>query len=85
MTNRSCSVFLDIMKPNDESKTNNSIEAWHLAFARNVEDHPTLNKLIQRLRIDQKNTSILLAQLNAGDYYEQKAKLKTVQDNIKIL
>ncbi len=27
----------------------------------------------------------LLAQLNASVYYEQKAKLKTVQDNIKIL
>ena len=34
--------------------------------------HPTVNKAIERFRIEQKNTDIAIAQLNAGDVYRKK-------------
>jgi hypothetical protein len=39
----------------------------------------------KQLRIELKNSTILLAQLNAGDAYLQRPKLKTAQDQIKIV
>ena len=34
--------------------------------------HPTVNKAIEGFRIEQKNTEIAIAQLNAGDVYRKK-------------
>jgi hypothetical protein len=68
---------------NGEQKTNNSIEAWHQQFEFSAGKHPTLNKLIEQFRVEQKNTDILRVQINTGDAYVQKPKHKMTADSIK--
>ena len=59
---------------NDEETTNNSLEAWHQQFELDCGKHKTLNKLIEQLRLEQKNTDILVSQLLAGDQYVKRKK-----------
>ena len=37
-----------------------------------VKNHPTLYKLINHFRIEQKNTELLHAQIKSGDFYKRK-------------
>ena len=53
-------------------RTNNSVEAWHKAFELGIQKHPTVNKLINQFRSEQKNTEILYAQIQSGDNYVKK-------------
>ena len=57
----------------DLETCNNSIEAWHKAFEMDVKKHPTIFKLINQFRIEQKNTELLYAQIKSGDTYRRKA------------
>ena len=45
--------------------------------------HPTLNKFVEQLRVEQKNTEILLAQLQSGDSYEKK-KYRDADEALKL-
>lgn len=53
-------------------RTNNSLEAWHKSFALEVPTHPTIDRLIEKFKIEQKRMETNLAQLRAGDFYERK-------------
>jgi hypothetical protein len=68
---------------NGEQKTNNSLEAWHQQFENACGKHPTLNRLIENMRLEQKNTEILIVQINTGDTYQQRLTHKTRADSIK--
>ena len=55
-----------------EPRTNNSIEAWHKAFAADICNHPTYAKLIEAFRVEQRSIGVLYAQLRKGDIYPRK-------------
>ena len=67
----------------DEGRTNNSLESWHKVFANDAGDHPTVNKLVEQFRVEQKNTMILLAQLKSGDLYSKRVSSRDRDANIK--
>lgn len=51
----------------DLPRTNNSIEGWHRAFDLRVAiTHPTLCRLVDRLRKEQADNELLIEQANAG-------------------
>jgi hypothetical protein len=56
---------------NDEQRTNNILESWHQQFQQACGYHPTLHKLIEQFRREQKNTEILVVQLNV-DVYDKR-------------
>ncbi len=64
---------------NDEQRTNNSLESWHQQFEQAFGKHPTLHKLIEQFRREQKNTEILVVQLNV-DVYNKTKRCQTVDD-----
>jgi hypothetical protein len=41
-------------------------------FELTCKKHPTVNKLIERFRVEQQNTDILYDQIQAGDVYLRK-------------
>ena len=52
---------------NDLPCTNNSIEGWHKAFDQRVGiTHPTIRRLVNKIRKEQANNEIILGQLSAG-------------------
>jgi hypothetical protein len=67
----------------DCGRTNNSIEAWHKVFEMDAAVHPTMPKLVDFFRLEQKNTEVLLAQLAAGDTYKRKAKEVEKDERLK--
>lgn len=72
---------------NDLLKTNNSLEGWHHAFSRRVNvHHPNLSKLIQKLRIEQSSTEILIEQAFSGaDVSRENKKYICVKERLKKL
>ena len=51
----------------DLPRTNNSIEGWHRAFDQRVGiTHPTIRRLVNKIRKEQANNEITLVQLSAG-------------------
>ncbi|RNA41413.1 hypothetical protein BpHYR1_033853 [Brachionus plicatilis] len=64
-------------------RTNNTLEAWRLAFENDVGKHSTVNKLVEQFRLEQKNTDILYTQLMAGDQYEKTFNSKLKEKKIK--
>ena len=67
---------------NDEQRTNNSLESWHQQFEQACGKHPTLHKLIEQFCREQKNTEILVVQLNV-DVYNKTKRCQTVDDQIR--
>ena len=74
----------------DLPKTNNSLEGWHHAFNRRVNvHHPNISKLIQKLRIEQSSTKLIIEQAISGadisrgnkKYYRLKERLKKLVVN----
>ena len=74
----------------DLPKTNNSLERWHHAFNRRVNiHHPNISKLIQKLRIEQSSTELIVEQAISGayvsrgnkNYFWLKARLKKLLVN----
>ena len=35
----------------DRQRTNNTLEAWYLAFENKAGNHPTVNKLVEQFRL----------------------------------
>ena len=54
---------LNFVKILDLETCNNSVEPWHKAFEMDVKKHPTIFKLINQFRSEQKNTELLYAQI----------------------
>ena len=42
-------------------RTNNTLEAWHKQFEIDCGKHPTVNKLVEQMRLEQKLTEITYA------------------------
>jgi len=62
---------------NDLPRTNNAVEAWHKAFANDINDHPLSFKLIEFFRKEQDSTEVKIGQINLGEKYERsKASIK---------
>ena len=74
------SVYARIIK--GEPRTNNNLEAWHKQFEVDARIHPTVNKLIQQFRLEQKNTEVLLSQLEVGDNYSRKKNVIAKDEKI---
>jgi hypothetical protein len=72
----------------DEERTNNNLEAWHKVFEADVGIHPTPNKAVECMRLEQKNTDVILAQLRKGDVYPRRAcevvRDKLIKDHIQL-
>ena len=58
-------------------RTNNSVEAWHKAFAMPVKSHPTTDKLIEQFKLEQRETEKLLSQISVDGEHERR------KDNLK--
>ena len=58
------------------------MECWYTVFAYDVGVHPTVNKVVEQFRVEQKNTDIVYIQLISKDFYEQ-SKINKEKD-IKI-
>ncbi|CAK8697796.1 unnamed protein product [Clavelina lepadiformis] len=51
----------------DLPRTNNSIEGWHNAFSKRVSiSHPTLRRLVKKIKQEQGSNEIFIEKLNAG-------------------
>jgi hypothetical protein len=48
------------------------VVAANKVFEMDVKKHPTVSKLVNQIRIEQKNTEILHAQIKSGDWYPRK-------------
>ena len=57
---------------NDRERTNNTIESWHKQFENDCGKHPIVNKLVEQMRVEQKNTEIVFKQIQSGDIYVKK-------------
>ncbi len=52
---------------NDNHRTNNSLESWHKQFEADLDmKHPTINRLIEAFRKEQRNTEMNYIQLTGG-------------------
>lgn len=68
----------------DMPRTNNALEGWHNAFNRRmVIKHASLEKLVSKLKKEQANTEMLLAQLTNGREIGRK-NLKYVRINERL-
>ena len=56
----------------DLPRTNNSLESWHKQFASDIRAHPSVNMIIEKFRIEQKNMENSLKQVESGDVYKRK-------------
>jgi hypothetical protein len=72
---------------NDLPRTNNSIEGWHRAFSRRVAiTHPTLRRLVIKIRKEQSVTELIIAQNSAGVRVEPPRKCyRILNDRLKAL
>ena len=67
-------------------RTNNSLEGWHNAFAKNLPAHPALPKLVAKYRSEQKSKSIKWYKHECGDLRpSQRQKYKKVTEKLKRL
>lgn len=65
-------------------RSNNSVEGWHNAFAKRVcHKHPTLTKLVKKIRIEQAANEVALERLLAGNV-PPAAKRKYVSQNRRL-
>lgn len=53
----------------NKARTNNSQESWHRVFAEDAHVHPTFNKLIEHFRLEQKNTDVIVSQIQSGKIF----------------
>lgn len=64
----------------DLPRTNNSIEAWHKSFELDVKKHPTVAKLVEHFRKEQKNTHIVCTQLLCANDKIKRKKCEIEKD-----
>ncbi|QQP52192.1 Uncharacterized protein FKW44_004253 [Caligus rogercresseyi] len=56
-------------------RTNNSVEGWHNAFHMRLQIcHPTLQKLLQKIRLEQAATELSIRQIETGQELDRKTK-----------
>ena len=67
----------------DLPRTNNPIESWHKQFEMDCKKHPSFNKLVEQFRLEQNNTEVLHAQIEAGDVYERRKEFLEKDAKIK--
>ena len=48
-----------------------------------ITKHPTVYKAAEQFRVEQKNTEIVIAQLNSGDFYEKTKKSRDYNEVLK--
>jgi hypothetical protein len=60
-------VYLRVVQK--KARTNNSQESWHRVFAEDAHAHPTMNKLIEHFRLEQKNTQVIVSQIQSGKLF----------------
>jgi len=71
---------------NDDPRCNNSLEAWHNAFALKVGDaHPTIYKFIQHLREEQDSAIKWIAQVHSGIKVADNIKERKRNERIKFV
>jgi hypothetical protein len=69
---------------NDTHRTNNSLESWHKQFEADLDmKHPTINRLIEAFRIEQRNTEINYIQLTGGLACPRKTSAVEKDNRIK--
>ncbi len=70
---------------NNLPRTNNSVEGWHHAFNKRVSvRHPTLSKLIRKLRKEQASNELSIEQVNMGmDISRKNKKYDRVNERLK--
>ena len=59
-----------------KARTNNTQESWHKIFAFDAQVHPTFNKLVENFRLEQKQTDVIVAQIQSGDYTVARRKIQ---------
>jgi hypothetical protein len=69
----------------DLPRTNNSVEAWHKAFANGINDHPLSFKLIEFFRKEQDATEVKIAQINCGQKFERRRSAIKKDEAIKFV
>ncbi|KAG0723764.1 hypothetical protein GWK47_042004 [Chionoecetes opilio] len=70
----------------DLPRTNNSIEGWHITFDLRVTiKHPTLCRLVDRLRNEQADNELLIDHANAGVVLPTNKKYEYVNQCLKNL
>jgi hypothetical protein len=67
----------------DLPRTNNPLESWHKQFEMDCKKPPSFNKIIEQFRLDQSNTDVLYAQIEAGNVYHRKKEFFEKDERIK--
>lgn len=75
----------------DIPRSNNSLEAWHNSFLRNIDcHHPSMSKLLEKFQLEQSQTENFIIRYRAGFrigessksvYYQQKKRLQRLAEN----
>ena len=47
--------------------TNNPVEAWHSALTSDTKSHPSLNAVLEEIRLEQSKTENIIINLDSGD------------------
>ena len=69
----------------DLPRTNNSLEGWHQAFNKRVGvTHPSIEKLVKKIKLEQANTEVILEHLSLGeDIARINKKYARINERIK--
>lgn len=64
-------------------RTNNFVEAWHCAFSSMLVNHPSVYRLVDKFRDEQKKSQDLLVQLETGVKFKRKPAYILLDERIK--